>query len=161
MGKVSFWRIGFLVVAVAIALGASCFGKELRLSEKPSEYIGLTFSILAASLFAVVSIVGDPSMLLPGNWRVGWESAKSIQAQLHRLNLLFLWYVVTLGLLVVSEVIDYAKWTNFYFVFNILAFFSAFGFVISFALPFELSRIQRDRLEQEINQRKSGRSGSA
>jgi hypothetical protein len=155
MANISYSRISFFIIAFSIS-GVSCvyFGDELRVSEKPSEYIGVTFSILAASLFAVVSIVGDPSMLLPGNWRVGWESVKSIQIELQRLNFLFVWYLVTLGLLVATEIIDHAKWTNAYFVFNIFAFFATFGFLISLGLPFELARIQRNRLQHEINQRK-------
>src|SRR3990167_6350659 len=101
MGKVAVGRLIFLGAASAISIVAGIYlGDVIRLSEKPSEYIGVTFSILAATLFAVVSIIGDPGMLMPGNWRVGWESARSIQADLHRFNLLFLWYILTLGLLV-------------------------------------------------------------
>lgn len=158
MSGVSHSRVVFLVGAVAISTAAGYYlGDVLRLSEKPAEYIGVTFSILAASLFAVVSIIGDPGMLLPGSWRVGWESAKAIQSDLQRFNLLFLWYVLTLGLLVFSEIVEHANWTNLYFIHNMFAFFAAFGFIVSLALPFELSRIQRDRLEQEIKHRRGSK----
>ncbi|GAB4237189.1 MAG: hypothetical protein Kow0032_22800 [Methyloligellaceae bacterium] len=155
MNRIATWRLIFLAVAFVISgIVGLHWGDELRLSEAPSNYIGVTFSILAAALFAVISIVGDPSMLLPGNWRVGWESAKSIQARLQRFNYLFLWYLLTLGLLIVSEIVEHAKWEDYYFIFNVLSFFSTFGFIVSLALPFELSKIQKDRLEQEIRQRK-------
>src|SRR5690606_15324808 len=133
-------KLLFLVMAFVIsAYSGAEFGDELRLSEKPSEYIGVTFSILAAALFAVVSIVGDPGMLLPGNWRVGWESAKNIQRRLRRFNILFLWYILTLSLLIISEVIEAAKWSQWYFIHNVFCFFSTFGLIVSCALPFELS----------------------
>jgi len=155
MKDIAVGRLIFLGVAFVVALVAGWFlGEPIRVSEKPSEYIGVAFSILAASLFAVVSIVGDPSMLLPGNWRQGWESAKEIQHQLQRLNLLFLWYLFTLALLVGTELIEYKEWDSLYFVHNIFAFAATFGFIVSFALPYQLQSIQRDRLEQEINQRK-------
>jgi len=155
MRNIAVGRLAFLGFTVVLSAIAGWFlGEPLRLSEKPSEYIGVTFSILAASLFAVVSIVGDPSMLLPGNWRQGWESAKEIQRQLQRLNLLFLWYLFTLGLLVASEIIEYEQCTSLYFVHNAFAFATTFGFIVSFALPFELQGIQRQRLEQEVEHRR-------
>lgn len=155
MGQVAVGRLIFLGVSLVISIVAGYYlGDVLRLSDKPSEYIGVTFSILAATLFAVISIIGDPSMLLPGNWRVGWESAKGIQSDLHRFNLLFLWYILTLGLLVASEIIEFKGYSCLYFVHNIFAFFVCFGFLVSLALPFALAKIQRERLDQEIEQRK-------
>jgi len=74
-------------------------GEPLRISEKPSEYIAVLFSILAASFFAVISIVGDPSMLLPGGRRIAWENAKSIQIELQKLNDTFTLHILTLLLL--------------------------------------------------------------
>jgi NADH:ubiquinone oxidoreductase subunit 5 (subunit L)/multisubunit Na+/H+ antiporter MnhA subunit len=159
MQKIAVGRVLFFLLALIVALVSSYFiGDSLRDAEKPSEYIGVTFSILAASLFAVVSIIGDPSMLLPGNWRVGWESAKNIQNKLQRLNLLFLWYVTTLGLLVFTEIVEHQKWACLYFFHYVFAFFSVFGFIVSLALPFELARIQRDRLGEEIQRRKTNAS---
>lgn len=159
MGKIAVSRLLFLGLAFCAALLAGYYlGDTLRTSAKPSEFIGLTFSILAASLFAVVSIVGDPSMLLPGSWRLAWEGAKSIQARLQRLNLLFVWYLLTLGLLVASEIVKHQKWDSLDIVHSVLAFFAVFGFITSLALPFELQSIQRQRLEQEIHYRRHYRS---
>ncbi|MER9854146.1 MULTISPECIES: hypothetical protein [unclassified Mesorhizobium] len=152
--KRSYGRLVFLIVSALIALVAAYYGGDVvRESEKPSEYIGLVFSILAASLFAVVSIIGDPSMLLPGNSRTAWENAKVIQADLREFNYLFIIYLSTLGLLVFSEIIEYKKLDNFYFIHNIFVFFAVFGFLISLALPFALSAIQKSRLENEIKAR--------
>ena len=137
--------------AVAVWVG---LGDALRVSEKPSEYIASTFSILAASLFAVISIVGDPSMLLPGSWRTAWKSAKEIQVRLMRLTYLFALYLVVLALLVVSEVVESEQVASLYFVHDLLAYFSLFAFLLSIWLPFEIREIQTQRLEQEINARK-------
>ena len=142
--------------AIAVWLGV---GDALRVSEKPSEYIGLTYSILAASLFALISIVGDPSMLLPGNWRMAWQSAKDVQLRLMRLTYLFVLYLVVLFLLVFSELIDFKKIEELYFVHDVFGFLSIFAFLVSLWLPFEVRQIQIARLEQEIRDRKN-RNGS-
>ena len=154
MREVSLKRILALAVLIAIsAATAYFFSDAVRLSEKPSEYIAVVFSILAASLFAVVSIVGDPSMIMPGNARAAWESAKAIQEDLQRFNYLFLWYLVTLGLLVITEVVEHQQAQCLYWVFYVFTFFATFGFLVSLALPFEFSQIQRSRLQQEFNAR--------
>ena len=152
----------FIVLAVlgvsylGVYLGA---GDALRLSEKAPDYIGVTFSILAASLFATVSIVGDPSMLLPGNWRSAWDEAKRIQLRLMRLVYLFVLYLIVLALLVVTEIIEAEKITSAYFVHDFFAFSVVLAFICSFWLPFEIKKIQITRLEQEIKRRKE-KSGS-
>ncbi|WP_125182696.1 hypothetical protein [Minwuia thermotolerans] len=155
MKNLSFSRIIYFFASLTVSVLAGYYwGDELRLSEKPSEYIGVTFSILAATLFAVISIVGDPSMLIPGNWRVAHENAKDIQKEIHSFNFLFILYILVLGLLVVTEIIEFASWDSYYFVFNIFAGISTFAFLASFGLPFSLTRIQRDRLNQEIRNRR-------
>lgn len=155
MREISITKILFFIAVAAVSVACSYFFSDsLRLSEKPSEYIAAVFSILAASLFAVISIVGDPSMMLPGNARIAWESAKLIQSDLQRFNYLFLWYLLTLGLLVVSEIVDHQKAESLYWIFNIFTFFSCFGFLMSLALPFEFAQIQRSRLQQEFDTRR-------
>lgn len=152
--KISWKKLLFVLLALVFSIFVGNWsGDYLRLTEKPSEYIGLLYSILAAAVFAVVSIVGDPSMLLPGNRRIAWESAKAIQSQIQRLNVVFSIQIVTLLLLVVTEVIEGMAWVSFYWVFKLLGFFATLGFIFSFGLPYELARIQRQRLSQEIKVR--------
>jgi len=150
--KISLLIVALVIPSIAVYFGA---GDALRVSEKPSEYIGLTFSILAASLFATVSIVGDPSMLISGSWRSAWEDAKGIQLRLMRLTYLFLLYLIVLALLVTSEIVEAMYLSNFYFVHDAFAFTSILAFIASLWLPFEIKAIQIARLEQEIQHRKS------
>lgn len=155
--KISKKRLMLLLTYVVVSIIVGYFwGEPLRLSEKPSEYIGLLFSILAASIFAVVSIIGDPSMLLPGTRRLAWESALAIQSQIQRLNVIFFLQILTLALLIVTELVESMQWGNFYWVFNILAGLATFCFLLSLSLPFELGAIQRDRLKREIEVRNNG-----
>ena len=159
-GKISYKRITVLFGIFSIAgILSYFFGDEFRLAEKPAEYVGLIFSILAASLFAVVSIVGDPGMIMPGSSRHAWVSAQNIQRELQNFNFLFIWYLITLGLLVISELIEHACYTKMYWVTNLFMFFSVVGFLASLFLPSEFARIQRRRLQQEINSRSSQPKG--
>lgn len=154
MHRVSRRRVSFLSAVIAISCaGGYFFGEALRLAEKPNEYIATIFSILAASLFAVVSIVGDPGMLPSGSTSAAWTTARDLQRQLHRFNVLFFLYLITLGLLVASEVIESAEYESFYWVTNIYAAFAIAGFLLSFALPFDFMALQKRRLEQEIKLR--------
>ena len=146
--KVIQLLLALLLPAVAVYLG---LGEALRASEKPAEYIGLVFSILAASLFATISIVGDPGMLLPGSWRGAWEQAKDVQLRLLRLTYLFVLYLVVLALLVFSEIIEDRELTQWYFVHDVFAYSSMLAFILSLWLPFEIKDIQIKRLEQEID----------
>ncbi len=147
--------IGFIIIFAIAVTVAYYFSDEFRLAEKPAEYTGLFFSILAAALFAVVSIVGDPGMLVSGNSRRAWNDAKDIQLDLQNFNLLLVWYLLTLGLLVVSELVEHAKYVNMYWITNVFVFFATFGFLVSLFLPFEFAKIQRERLQSEINNRSS------
>ncbi|WP_424942755.1 hypothetical protein [Aliiroseovarius crassostreae] len=148
-------------IIIALILFAVCFlagyfgGEPLRVSEKPSEYIAVLFSILSASVFAVISIIGDPSMLLPGGRRVAWENAKSIQVELQKLNHVFYIHIGIIFLLIISELVEEMCWVEYYFVFNFLAFLSTLGFILTLSLPHKLSKIQRERLTKEIESRKN------
>lgn len=153
-GEIRVKKILYYVLLIVLSIVVGWFaGDPLMASEKPSEYIGLMFSILAATIFAVVSIIGDPSMLLPGSRRLAWENALHIQSQIQKLNVVFTLQVLTLFLLVVTEMVEFMKWSHFYWTYKVLGGLAFFCFVVSLGLPFELGRIQRDRLRQEISNR--------
>lgn len=153
--SVSGYRVVWLVSSLLVSLLAGFYGGEvLRSSEKPSEYIGLLFSVLSASIFAVITIIGDPSMIASGSRRLGYESAKAIQIRVQRLSVVFVVHISTLFLLVISEIVEFKKLESMYWVFGLLAFCASFGFLLALSLPFELAKIQRDRLKQELSSRK-------
>jgi len=150
--KVVFFGFAILSSCAVLFSGA---GDVLRQSEKPSEYIGLVFSILAASTFAIISILGDPGNLLRGGWRSGWEQANAVQLRLLRMTWLFVFYMIVLALLILSEMIESRNWESLFWVHDIFAGSSFFAFIISLGLPFELKQIQSKRLEREIKDRKA------
>lgn len=152
--KISVARICvFGAILLISILTAWLFGTDLQQAEKASEYIGVVFSILAASLLAVVSILSSPNMIVSPTARHAWEAAKEVQREIFQFNFLFFWYLLTLGLLVISEIVNKSKWEKFYCLNHVFLFFATSGFLVSFFVPGEFARIQQRRLEQEISSR--------
>jgi len=112
------------------------------------------FAILAGVLVAVISIIGDPSMLMPGNWRVGFEHAKDIQERISRFAHLFTLYLISIFLSLLAQFITDNKIENLDFVFDALMFFSVLSILLSIPLPYSLMSIQKDRMDEEIRRRK-------
>ena len=159
MTNIDFKKLPFLLLILGVpSFAVWCgAGDALRTSEKPAEYIGLVYSILAASLFATISILGDPGNLIRGGWRSAWEQAKTVQFRLMRLTYLFVLYMLVLGLLVLTELIEAECLTKFYWVHSVFAWLSIAAFIASLWLPFEVKNIQISRLEQEIETRKKAK----
>ena len=145
----------YILFSLGLAFAAAFWGGTL-LKESADARDGLinVFAILAGVLVAVISIVGDPSMLLPGNWRVGYEHAKDMQQKIANFSHLFAIYIVSLLLLVTCAVIADAKTEHFDFVFRFLNFFVTLAILLSVPLPYSLMAIQKERMEEEIKSRK-------
>ena len=136
------------------------FGEVLKESHRPSEYICRVFSVLAASLFAIISIVSNPSMLISGGWKEAWVQVTDIQNRLLRLMMVFILYLVVLALLIFSEAVKEKGLDNWHLVHDIFAFFAVHAFFLSiFWLPHEICEIQMKRLDQEIISRRNRKQG--
>lgn len=158
---------GYYIVFCAVIGGlASYFGADyLRNSATALAAMIDIFSILAGVLVAVISIVGDPSMLLPGSWRLGYEHANEMQKKIANFSHLFFSYIISLILIVICMVVNDNYSNGFDFFFSALAFSSAFSFMLSIPLPYGLMAIQKERMREEIRARKKrsnedGGSGS-
>lgn len=149
-------RGAYIIVALALScvLGWT-FGGMLRGSEAVLSSIIDVFAILAGVLVAVISIIGDPSMLLPGNWRVGFEHAKDIQDRIARFAHLFTVYLLTIFLAVLAQFLDAAEIDGGGWVFSVLLGVAVFGVCLSLPLPYSLMAIQKERMAQEIERRKA------
>lgn len=138
-GVVAFWKLGpFLEASPATLAG-----------------IVSVFSILAGVLVAVISIIGDPSMLLPGNWRVGYVHAQTIQDRIAEYAHLVLIYVIVLVLVLTCTLLQENKVTVLPWAFEALAGLTVFALMLSLPLPYSLMAIQKERMDQEVQRRKS------
>ncbi|RVQ76100.1 hypothetical protein [Sinorhizobium medicae] len=148
----------FGVVAVAIGVLAGWQGLDLiHGNDDAREVIVTVCSILAGFLIAIMTLLGDQSVL-PGSWRIAATQSDAIRAKLTRQKWLFYCYLVTLSLIFVHTLIktklpEAATWIErFYFG------FAATSFVLSFKLPATLMAVQTDRVEAVIAARRGNAS---
>jgi len=152
--------IYIIVSLVASAVVTYYFPNALQGSEKALEGIISVFSILAGVLVAVMSIIGDPSMLLTGNWRLGYEHAKEIQKRISNYaNLIALYVIVLIGVLVLMALKDGGA-TEYNWAFTLVQALAGWGLLLSVPLPYSLMAIQKDRMTEEVNRRKASPSGN-
>lgn len=150
MGIRGYYIIGSALFSVWVAY---CYGGLLEGAETAQGAILDIFSILAGVLVAVISIIGDPTMLLPGNWRVGYEHATDMQVKIGNFSHLFSVYILSLILVLITMVFE-ANNVELFFLHELLAGFSVFGLLLSIPLPYSLMAIQKERMDVEIKERK-------
>lgn len=146
----------YIIIAFAASVAAAYFwGGYLKNSDGAMSALIDVFAILAGVLVAVISIVGDPSMLLPGNWRIAYVHAEEMQNRIANFSHLFFVYIMSLLLLVVGMVLKDAKAENVEGVFILMTFFSTFGILLSIPLPYSLMALQKERMREEVKARRS------
>lgn len=112
------------------------------------------FSILAGFLIAVITLVGDPQSLPPGSWRLARHGSDLTYRRLLRHKWLFIAYLITLFLIFLSILIK-DKPDNYQVLLEyIYMFFASVSCLLSFTLPGALIDLQRERIENEIIERR-------
>ena len=145
-------RVIGTAAAVLVAAGATVFfGSGLSNEPDVLSFIATIFSILAGVLIAVISILGDPSMLLDQSWRHSYLSATETQRKIHRQTDIFIVYVVLLISLFVFMLIDPAS-RAYWYMQRVTFFLTVLAFIASLSLPFSLRAIQKTRLDKAIEQ---------
>ncbi|QDC00349.1 hypothetical protein [Mesorhizobium sp. 8] len=147
----------WLFSAACIAAGVAAFiwgGDLIRGNERATGVIVTVFSILAGFLIAVMTLLGDQSML-PGGWRMGAANRNRIKAKMTRQKWLFCLYLVTLAIIFASSLLrgrceDVVIWME-----RVYFGLATTAFALSFGLPWTLMAIQMDRLDAVIESRKA------
>ncbi len=150
--RFAWGRIGGTSAALVASLIATYFfGGALSNKTDVLSFIASIFSILAGVLIAVISILGDPSMLLDHSWRHSYLSAEETQRKIHRQTDIFVVYVSLLVSLFVFMLVEPSA--KLYWLIQHLSFFlTVLAFFASLSLPFTLREIQRTRLKRAIKQ---------
>lgn len=144
--------------ATCLAAGLAAFewgGDLIRNNERATGVIVTVFSILAGFLVAVMTLLGDQSML-PGGWRVAAKHHTRIRAKLTRQKWLFCLYLFTLTVIFASSLLDELK-HNDAIVWLERCYFglAVWAFLLSFRLPWTLMEIQMDRLNAVVESRRA------
>lgn len=145
----------YIIISVILSVYIGWkWGVCLSDASKTISHIIQVFSILAGVLVAVISIIGDPSMLLPGNWRVSFESAKDNQVKIARFAHLFTIYLLAILFALISIFWIEAQMPLYPPLFQLLLGFSVLAILLSLSLPYSLMAIQRNRMQSETDARR-------
>jgi MFS family permease len=151
-------RLIFVIVSAALAAVAAWFGQPYVHHNADFVVIVVTvFAVFAGFLIAIITILGDPSMIPDGSWRIAESRRENIERRLITHVYFFILYLITIGFLFAGVIIQgaYAEHDAIrVWVERLYLFFGVFSFILSFALPVGLMRLQRARVDAEIERRR-------
>jgi hypothetical protein len=128
-------------------------------SEEIISILITVITVFAGFLVAIVTILGDPSSIPRGSWRVAENKREKYELSIKRHQLIFIVYLVAIAGLFVGAVVhgsgkdvvsDEIKGR----IQKIYLFLSVFSFFLTFSLPFGLGRLQIERIDAEIERRR-------
>lgn len=149
-------RIATTVLSVGLGLAVSIYGHSLIAGNKDAINLIVTvFSILSGFLISIITIIGDPSIVASRNsWRFTQLNKKNVRRRLLRNKVMFTMYLLTLFLIFVSTVLS-----GFPLIKEIVErafiFFAVTAFLLSFSLPWSLTKIQMDRYQELLEDQRS------
>lgn len=146
------------IFAFGSGILVSFFGYELiHENNEATNVIVTVFSILAGFLIAVMSLLGDQS-ILPGSWRIGELQRQAINTKLVRQKWLFYLYLLTL-LVIFVESLARNQWPVVTELLERIYFgLATTAFLLSFRLPATLMAVQMDRIDAVVGARKKSSS---
>jgi hypothetical protein len=152
-------RAVFILLCAAAAAAAAYFGQPF-VGHNSDLVVVLTtvFAVFAGFLIAIITILGDPSLIPDGSWRIAEARRDNIERRLIWHSWLFVLYLLTIGLLFTGLLLekavsaDWLHWREW--IERAYLFFGVFSFLLSFALPWALMKLQRARVDAEIERRR-------
>jgi hypothetical protein len=126
-------------------------------NDKARDVIVTVFAILAGFLIAVMTLLGDQSVL-PGTWRIAEAQRRAIRMKLIQQKWLFYLYLCTLSVIFACTVFG-SHWPNGTAILERVYFgMATSAFILSFRLPSVLMEIQLDRVEAVVGARRQAAS---
>lgn len=163
----------FTIFAILISAAFSYFFYPLMNVDSMNALVSI-YSILAGFLIGVISLLGDPSLIPDGSWRVAYGASKNAARSLVATKMLLYIYLFTLLLIFLHKVLfsyDGALPDDMLFrehiagmlstlkdykdnVDIVILFFAILAFLFSFKLPSKLYEIQKQRVQLEVESRR-------
>lgn len=134
------------------------FGEQFVKGSSDSILILVTvITVFAGFLVAIITVLGDPSLIPPGSWRVVENRRALVEAELIRHTWLFAFYLLSIGALFIGAVArgapmvpDIIKiWLT-----RIYLFFGIASFLFTFGLAGSLLKYQMARYDAEEERRR-------
>ncbi|WP_429216728.1 hypothetical protein [Aeromonas veronii] len=161
----------FLLLSIVVSSLFSYFLQPLVKGSSLDVLVNI-YSILAGFLIGVIALIGDPSSLPTGSWRIAEHASKNTFRSLNSTkNLLHAYFITSLlifiyklvfidGFDIVNKITPFGMDIHEYvitakvFMEHSILFFSSIAFIYSLKLPGKLFSIQQARVSKEIDSRK-------
>ena len=155
---IDYKRVVFILMGLALGILVLVFGDRVTTGNSEALRILVTvFSILAGIMIAIVTAIGNPEDLYKGSWRIASLHRREKLRIISRYILLFYIYLVVISLVFISallgkvvshsELIPHVERATISL--GVAALFWSFG------LPSSIWRAQKDRLDEEVENRKA------
>ena len=96
-------RFAFLCFAALVGIGCSLlFYPFVKDNGDYAETVVSVFSILSGFIIAIITILGDSSIIFSGSWRVAEKQIKIIKVRMIKQQFVFLVYLITIILIVLD-----------------------------------------------------------
>jgi hypothetical protein len=152
--RLDWGYLAFAALAVLSGVLAGWWGQPLIAGNEGATGVIVTvFSILAGFLIAIMTLLGDQS-ILPGSWRMASCDRDRIKGMLIRQKWLFYWYLVTLSLIFAASLIRSHYPCATEVLERVYFGLAVSAFVLSFGLPGTLMRVQSERMDAVVKARR-------
>jgi hypothetical protein len=151
-------RALFIILCLALGGVGACYAQPYMHHNADAVLIIVTvFTVFAGFLIAIITIIGDPIMIPEGSWRVAEGGRHRMEGRLVWHIVLFVFYLITIGLLFTGVILDKALdehnalklWIERAYLFVGIS-----SFFFTFALPAALLEMQRARYDAETDRRR-------
>jgi hypothetical protein len=147
----------FISICAIGAAAGSYFGQPYMRDNADATLVIITvLTVFAGFLVAIITILGDPSMVPDGSWRAAEVRRDSVEARLIAHTWLFVLYLLAIGFLFIGVLVvksGDANAVKMWFE-RVYLFLGIFAFLLTFALPWMLLKLQMSRFEAEIDRRR-------
>ncbi len=153
-------RALFVIVCLALGGVAAYFGQPFAHDNTDVLTIVITvMTVFAGFLVAIITILGDPSMIPSGSWRVAELRRDNIESRLITHIWLFVFYLIAIGLLFVGALLNKAPESIVSLTWKVwiersYLFFGVSSFLLTLGLPIALLKFQLSRIDTEIERRR-------
>ena len=156
LGRIALGVAGVLLLAVLLYVGPAATGEK---SDWALGILATALSILAGILIAVITMLGDPRRLYPGNWRIASAHRREIGQALNRFAMLFWLYLAVIALALIAAMlegyvprafdVDWVIWVK-----HVAISIGCVALLWSFSLPAIIRKAQLTRLSEEVEKRR-------
>ena len=152
--------VGGSLLCVTVGLVSAFYAQPYVVHNSDVILIVVTvFTVFAGFLVAIIALVGDPSLIPEGSWRMAELGREKVKRTLMFNVALFVSYLITIALLFVGVIIERCLsdesilriWIERGYL-----FFGVTSFLFTFALPIVLMKLQQARYDSETEKRRRG-----